>query len=153
MVSTTTTTPSDYLASLAQDRREIISALRDLILQNLPQGYQETINWGMLSYEVPLERYPDTYNKKPLNYIGLAAQKNYNSLYLMSVYQNPADYQELMDAFDAMGVKPNMGKSCIRFKKLEQLPLDTISRLIAKTSVQEFVNTAKALQNNKALSK
>lgn len=152
MVSTTTTTPSDYLASLAQDRREIISALRDLILQNLPQGYQETINWGMLSYEVPLETYPDTYNKKPLNYIGLAAQKNYNSLYLMSVYQNPADYQELMDAFDAMGVKPNMGKSCIRFKKLEQLPLNTISRLIAKTSVQEFIETTKVLQNKKSSS-
>lgn len=150
MVSTTTTTPTDYLASLPQDRREIISAVRDLILQNLPEGYQETINWGMLSYEVPLETYPDTYNKKPLSYIGLAAQKNYNSLYLMSVYQNPADYQELMDAFDAMGVKPNMGKSCIRFKKLEQIPLDTISRLIAKTSVQEFVNITKEIQSKRA---
>jgi len=150
MVSTTTTTPTDYLASLPQDRREIISAVRDLILQNLPKGYQETINWGMLSYEVPLETYPDTYNKKPLSYIGLAAQKNYNSLYLMSVYQNPADYQELMDAFDAMGVKPNMGKSCIRFKKLEQIPLDTISRLIAKTSVQEFVNITKEIQSKRA---
>jgi hypothetical protein len=150
MVSTTTTTPTDYLASLPQDRREIISAVRDLILQNLPKGYQETINWGMLSYEVPLETYPDTYNKKPLSYIGLAAQKNYNSLYLMSVYQNPADYQELMDAFDAIEVKPNMGKSCIRFKKLEQIPLDTISRLIAKTSVQEFVNTTKEIQSKRA---
>ena len=147
MVSSSTTTPSDYLASLPQDRREIISAVRDLILQNLPEGYQETINWGMLSYEVPLETYPDTYNKKPLNYIGLAAQKNYNSLYLMSVYQNPADYQELMEAFDAMGVKPDMGKSCIRFKKLDQLPLETISRFIAKTSVQEFIDTTKVLQN------
>src|SRR5690606_31931040 len=115
-----------------------------------PEGYQETINWGMLSYEVPLEKYPDTYNKKPLNYIGLAAQKNYNSLYLMSVYQNPADYQALMDAFDAMGVKPDMGKSCIRFKKLEQLPLDAISSLIAKTPVQEFIDATKALQNKKA---
>ena len=122
MVSSTTTTPTDYLASLPQDRREVISTIRDLILENLPEGYQETINWGMLSYEVPLETYPDTYNHKPLNYIGLAAQKNYNSLYLMSVYQNPADYQELMDAFDAMGVKHNMGKSRIRFKKLDQFP-------------------------------
>lgn len=150
MVSTTTTTPNDYLASLPPDRREIISAVRDLILQTLPEGYQETINWGMLSYEVPLEIYPDTYNKKPLSYIGLAAQKNYNSLYLMSVYQNPADYQELMDAFAAMGVKPDMGKSCIRFKKLEQLPLDTISSLIARTSVQEFIDATKALQNRKS---
>lgn len=144
MVSSTTTTPTEYLASLPPDRREIISAVRDLILQSLPEGYQETINWGMLSYEVPLETYPDTYNKKPLNYIGLAAQKNYNSLYLMSVYQNPTDYQDLMDAFDALGVKPDMGKSCIRFKRLDQLPLETISRLIAKTSVQEFISTAKS---------
>ena len=149
MVSTSTTTPSDYLASLPQDRREVISAVRDLILQYLPEGYEETINWGMLSYEVPLDVYPDTYNKKPLNYIGLAAQKNYNSLYLMSVYQDPADYQELMDAFDAMGVKPDMGKSCIRFKSLDQIPLETISRLIAKTSVQGFIEATKALQNKK----
>jgi len=149
MVSSTTTIPTDYLASLPQDRREVISTIRDLILENLPEGYQETINWGMLSYEVPLETYPDTYNHKPLNYIGLAAQKNYNSLYLMSVYQNPADYQELMDAFDAMGVKPNIGKSCIRFKKLDQLPLETISRLITKTSVKDFIETTKALQHKK----
>ncbi len=147
MVSTTTTTPSDYLASLPQDRREVISAVRDLILRNLPEGYQETINWGMLSYEVPLETYPDTYNKQPLSYIALAAQKNYNSLYLMSVYQDPEDYQELMDGFAAMGAKPDMGKSCIRFKRLDQIPLETISRLIAKTSVNEFVKTTKSLQN------
>lgn len=146
MVSTSTTTANDYLASLAQDRREVISAVRELILRNLPEGYQETINWGMLSYEVPLETYPDTYNKKPLSYVGLAAQKNYNSLYLMSVYQDPADYQELMEAFARMGVKPDMGKSCIRFKKLDRIPLEKIARLIAKTSVQDFVATAKSLQ-------
>ena len=146
MVSTSTTTATDYLASLPQDRREVISAVRELILRNLPEGYQETINWGMLSYEVPLETYPDPYNKKPLSYVGLAAQKNYNSLYLMSVYQDPADYQELMEAFARMGVKPDMGKSCIRFKKLDRIPLEKIARLIAKTSVQDFVATAKSLQ-------
>ena len=146
MVSTSTTTATDYLASLPQDRREVISAVRELILRNLPEGYQETINWGMLSYEVPLETYPDTYNKKPLSYVGLAAQKNYNSLYLVSVYQDPADYQELMEAFARMGVKPDMGKSCIRFKKLDQIPLEKIARLIAKTSVRDFVATAKSLQ-------
>lgn len=146
MVSTTTTTPTDYLASLPPDRREIISAVRDLILQSLPEGYHETINWGMLSYEVPLETYPDTYNKKPLNYIGLAAQKNYNSLYLMSVYQNPADYQELMGAFESIGVKPDMGKSCIRFKQLDQLPLETISSLISRVPVQDFISATRAQQ-------
>jgi len=139
MVSSTTTTPADYLASLPEDRRKIISAIRDIILSNLPVGYQETMNWGMLSYEIPLETYPNTYNKKALSYIGLAAQKNYNSLYLMAIYQNPADYQELMDAFAEMGIKPNLGKSCVRFTKLDQLPLDTIARLIAKTSVADYI--------------
>ena len=139
MVSTSTTTPEAYLASLPEDRREIISTVRDLILQNLPKGYQETINWGMLSYEIPLETYPDTYNKNPLSNVGLAAQRNYNSLYLMAVYQNPADYQELMDAFVSLGIEPDMGKSCIRFINLEQLPLDTIARLIAKTSVDDYI--------------
>ena len=140
MISSSITTPADYLASLPEDRREIISAIRDLILQNLPEGYQETINWGMLSYEIPLETYPDTYNKNPLSNVGLAAQKNYNSLYLMAIYQNPADYQELVDAFAEMGIKPNLGKSCVRFTKLDQLPLDTIARLITKTSVADYIH-------------
>ena len=140
MISSSITTPADYLASLPEDRREIISAVRDLILQNLPEGYQETINWGMLSYEIPLETYSDTYNKNPLSNVGLAAQKNYNSLYLMAIYQNPADYQELVDAFAEMGIKPNLGKSCVRFTKLDQLPLDTIARLIAKTSVADYIH-------------
>jgi uncharacterized protein YdhG (YjbR/CyaY superfamily) len=149
MVSSTATTPDAYLANLPEDRRKIISAVRDLILQNLPEGYQETINWGMLSYEIPLETYPDTYNKNPLSNVGLAAQKNYNSLYLMAVYQNPADYQELMDAFEAMGIKPDMGKSCIRFKTLEQLPLDTIARLIAKTSIDDYIHIYESAQASK----
>ncbi len=146
MVSTSTTSPEAYLASLPEDRREIISVVRDMILQNLPEGYQETINWGMLSYEIPLATYPDTYNKNPLSNVGLAAQKNYNSLYLMAIYQNPADYQELMNAFEAMGIKPDMGKSCVRFKKLEQLPLDTIARLIAKTSVADYIRIYETAQ-------
>lgn len=150
MVSSAALTPTDYLESLPRDRREVIASARDLILHNLPEGYQETINWGMLSYEVPLEIYPDTYNKKPLSYIGLAAQKNYNSLYLMFVYQNPAEYTELMEAFRAIGVRPDMGKSCIRFKSLEQLPQETIARLIAKTSVQDFVNSTKRLTGCKS---
>lgn len=149
MVSTTTTSPAAYLASLPEERRNIISAVRDLILQNLPEGYEETINWGMLSYEIPLETYPDTYNKNPLSNVGLAAQKNYNSLYLMAIYQNPEDYQELMDAFKEMGVKPDMGKSCVRFTKLEQLPLDTIGRLIAKTSVEDYIRIYEATQASK----
>lgn len=146
MVISTAATPEDYLASLPPDRREVISTVRDLILRSLPEGYQEVMRWGMLSYEVPLDVYPDTYNQQPLSYIGLAAQKQYNSLYLMSVYQDPADYQELMESFAAMGVRPDMGKSCIRFKKLNQLPTATIARLIAKTSVAAFVGRAEELR-------
>jgi hypothetical protein len=81
-------TVQEYLDELPEERRAIISIVRDLIIKNLPEGYREAINFGMISYEVPLEDYPDTYNGQPLNYMALAAQKNHNALYMMCVYQN-----------------------------------------------------------------
>jgi len=134
-----TTTAEAYLASLPEARRQIIATMRELILVNLPTGYVESVNWGMLSYEVPLATYPNTYNKKPLTYIGLAAQKRSNSLYLMAIYQNPHDYQELLNAYTRLGLKPDLGKSCLRFNRLDQLPLDTIAHLISKVSVENFI--------------
>ncbi|TWT62020.1 DUF1801 domain-containing protein [Rubinisphaera italica] len=139
MVSSQAKTVTDYLNSLQEDRREIISELRQLILDNLPQGYEETMNWGMISYEVPLNRYPETYNKQPLNYIALASQKNYCSLYLMCVYQEAGKMGRLVKAFKAANKKLNMGKSCIRFKSLDDLPLETIAEIIASTSVSDFI--------------
>src|SRR5215210_5335654 len=93
MVSSKETTPAAYLASLPPERREVIAAVRAVVKRHLPEGYVETMNWGMLSYEIPLSRYPKTYNKKPLMYLALAAQKNNYALYMMNVYSD----KKLMD--------------------------------------------------------
>ncbi len=138
-MTTTATTVKDYLASLTPEQRSVIDPVRSLILSHLPSGFVESINWGMLSYEVPLEIYPHTYNKKPLNYIGLAVQKQYYSLYLMPAYMDKSVYQTLMNAFESAGKKLSLGKSCIRFKKVEDLPLDLIGSIIASHSVESFI--------------
>ena len=105
----------------------------------LPKGCRETLSWGGIAYEVPLRRYPDTYNGKPLAYFCLAAQKNYCALYLMGVYQVPAQAAKLKAAFKAAGKRADMGKSCIRFRKPEDLPLETIGELVASTPVDAFI--------------
>ena len=86
MVRSNAATVEEYLNELAPDRREQIEAVRNVVLDKLPEGYAESMNWGMISWEIPLERYPKTYNKQPLMYAALASQKNYMSLYLMCVY-------------------------------------------------------------------
>ena len=138
-MTTNATTIQDYLASLTNEQRSVIDPVRSTILSNLPSGFVETINWGMLSYEVPLSMYPNTYNKKPLNYIGLAVQKQYFSLYLMPAYMDQNVYQALMEAFEKTGKKLSMGKSCIRFKKVEDLPLELIGSIIASHTVESFI--------------
>ena len=135
MPRSSATTPEAYLAELPSERRADIAAVRDVIRKNLPEGYGESMNWGMISYGVPLERYPSTYNKQPLCYVGLAAQKNYNALYLMRVYGDKAQEKRLRDAFKKAGKKLDMGKSCVRFKKAEDLPLETIGEIVASTPV------------------
>lgn len=137
-------TVESYLQNLPEDRRAVVSAMRELIQRNLPQGYQETVNWGMISYEVPLELYPNTYNKQPLAYAGLAAQKNYNALYLLGVYSDPKRRTELEQAFAAAGKKLDMGKSCLRFRALDDLPLAAVGKLIASMPVTEFIARADA---------
>jgi uncharacterized protein YdhG (YjbR/CyaY superfamily) len=139
-MTTIATTVHDYISSLTPEQRSVIDPVRSLILTYLPSGFVESINWGMLSYEVPLEIYPHTYNKKPLNYIGLAVQKQYYSLYLMPVYMEKSVYQTLMNAFESAGKKLSLGKSCIRFKKVEDLPLDLIGSIIASHSVESFIS-------------
>ncbi len=93
----------------------------------------------MITYCVPLERYPKTYNGQPLGYVALAAQKTSNSLYLMGVYADPGQEAELREGFRAAGKKLDMGKSCVRFRRAADLPLDTIGRLIASTSVEQYI--------------
>jgi hypothetical protein len=137
------TTADAYLAGLPEDRRAVVARVREEILRNLPAGYQETAR-GMLTYEVPLDRYPRTYNKQPLMYAALAAQKNGYSLYLMSVYGDPAQEARLREAFQAAGKKPDMGKSCVRFKRLDDLPLPVVAEVIAATPVDRFIEIYEA---------
>ena len=144
MASSKARTVEEYLQELPEDRREVVSRVRDRILKNLPEGFEETMNWGMISYEVPLSRHPHTYNKKPLMYMALAAQKNHYAVYASGVYMDPAGEGRLKEAFDRAGKKLDMGKSCIRFKKLEDLPLDVVDDIAAGHSVDDFIQAYEA---------
>jgi uncharacterized protein YdhG (YjbR/CyaY superfamily) len=139
MVKSDTTTVDAYLAELPDERREVIERVRETILANLPDGYEEAMAWGMISYQIPLARYPDTYNGKPLAYISLAAQKRHYALYLMGVYQDAALEAELKAGFAAAGKSLDMGKSCLRFRKLEDVPLDIIAKVVASVSPDAFI--------------
>lgn len=139
MVRSAASTVEQYLKELPEGRRNVVSAVRDVILANLPRGYEESMNWGAISYEIPLERYPDTYNGKPLGYAALASQKNYCSLYLMCVYADSDNQAWFREEFRKAGKKLNMGKSCVRFRKLEDLPLEVVGRSIASTPVEKFI--------------
>jgi uncharacterized protein YdhG (YjbR/CyaY superfamily) len=144
MVSSKETTPAAYLASLPSERRKVISAVRAVVKKNLPKGYVESMNWGMLAYEIPLSRYPDTYNKQPLMYLALAAQKNNYALYLTSVASDKVLMDRLTKAYKAAGKKLDMGKGCLRFKTLEELPLDVIADMVASTSVERRIELSEA---------
>lgn len=139
MASSQANTVEEYLQELPEDRRAVVSRVRDVIVKNLPKGYQETMNWGMIAYEIPLERYPDTYNKKPLMYMALAAQKNHYAVYSSGVYMDPAGESWLASEFEKAGMKLDMGKSCIRFRKLGDIPLEAIAKVAAAQAVEEFI--------------
>ena len=139
MAKSKVTTVEQYLASLPEERRAVVATVRDFVRKNLPKGYREGINWGMIAFEVPLERYPDTYNKQPLCYAALAAQKNSYSLHLTCAYADSPRGERLRAAYAKAGKKLNMGKACIRFKKVEDLVLDVIGELIAEVPVDDFI--------------
>ena len=139
MVSSRASTVEEYLDELPPERREVIAAVREEILRNLPQGYRESMNWGMISYEIPLDRYPQTHNRQPLTLASLAAQKNHFAVYLMSVYMQPDGVDRLRAGFERAGKKLDMGKSCVRFRRLEDVPLAEIGRVIAESPVEEFI--------------
>lgn len=132
-----TTSVDEYIDALPGDRRPAIDAVRRVILANLPDGYEEGMQYGMIGYYVPLARYPDTYNGQPLGYIALANQKRYMSLYLMGVYGDAAS--DFRERYTATGKKLDMGKSCVRFTKLDQLPLDVIAHEVGRLSVDQFI--------------
>ena len=139
MVSSRAATVAEYLSELAADRRFEIERVRDVVNAALPAGYREAMGYGMIGWVIPLDRYPDTYNKQPLAYTGLAAQKNYNSLYLNCVYASKERMEKLKAGFAAAGKKLDMGKSCIRFQRADDLALDVIRDEIGSVSPDEFI--------------
>jgi uncharacterized protein YdhG (YjbR/CyaY superfamily) len=144
MVKSAAKNVDQYLAELPEERRGVMTALRKLIRKNLPKGYVETMNWGMICYEIPLAQYPDTYNGQPLAYVALAAQKHKYSLYMTGAYGSQEKDAELRAAFEAAGKKLDMGKSCIRFNSLDDLELNAIAKAIASTPPKQFIELYEA---------
>lgn len=142
-------TVDDYLAELPGDRHDAITQLRELILDRLPEGYEEAMNWGMITYQVPLGTYPDTYNGQPLMYAALASQKNHFAVYLSGIYQEDGKRDKFMEAYKATGKRLDVGQSCVRFRKLEDVPFEVIGDAIASIPVDEFVSVAKAVRRKK----
>jgi len=136
-----------YLKSLPEERRIAISAVRNVILKNLPKGFEEAMNFGMIAYQIPLSDYPVTYNGQPLMYAALASQKNYMAVYLMGIYTGSEKRAKFEAAYKATGKKFDAGKACVRFKKLEDIPLELIGEVIASISVKNYIGLFEKAQS------
>jgi Domain of unknown function (DU1801) len=135
-----------FVAGLPPARRKDVKRLRALIRRHLPSGYEEVVSKGMLVYQVPLARYPDTYNGHPLWYVALASEQSYLSLHLMAVYADPICARRLRTGFRAAGKRLDMGKACVRFQRADDLPLDVIADLVASVPVDRWIETARSVR-------
>ena len=135
-------TVDQYLKTLPADRRAAITEIRNVIRTNLPKGFEEGMQYGMIGYFVPHRLYPAGYHcdpKQPLPYICLASQKNYMSLYLCTEYGDEEENEWFQKAWTAAGKKLNMGKSCVRFKKLDDVPLEVVGKAAKRLSVKQYI--------------
>lgn len=135
-------TVKEYLSALPEDRRAAIQAVRDVILKNLDKGFEEGMQYGMIGYFVPHSVYPPGYHcdpKQPLPFACLASQKNHMTVSLMCLYGSPQHESWFRKEWAKTGKKLDMGKACIRFKKLEDLPLDVIGKAVARVPLKEFI--------------
>jgi hypothetical protein len=135
-------TVQEYLKELPADRREVISAVRGVILANLPKGYEERMSYGMIGYVVPHSIYPKGYQcnpRLPLPFVNLGSQKNHMSLHLMCCYGDSSMKAWLEKAWKDAGKKFDMGGGCVRFKKLEDVPLEVIGRLVTSLPVDAYI--------------
>lgn len=130
----------EYVDGLPDDRRHALSTVRQVVLDNLPAGYEEVMQYGMISYVVPLERFPRTYNGQPLALASLANQKRHMALYLMGIYGDEGSHAWLRQQWGATGKRLDMGKSCLRFRRLDDLALDLVGAAIARTSVDDLID-------------
>ncbi len=141
------TTVEQYLAALPEDRREAIAAVRDVVNEHLPEGYVETMTYGMIGWVIPLEDYPDTYNGQPLAIASLASQKNHMAIYLMALYGSEPELEWFKEQYAERGMKLDMGKSCVRFKRLDQVPLDVLGGVIEKVPPARFIERYEAVRS------
>ncbi len=140
-------TVAEYLKSLPPDRRAAIEAVRKVILENLDSDYVELMSYGMIGYAVPHSVYPGGYHcdpTQPLPFAGLASQKGHMSLYLMCVYGDEAAHAKFRKAWEATGKKLNMGKACIRFKRIEDVALDVVGSTIKSMPAKAYIRRCEA---------
>ena len=143
-MQSTAKTPAEYVDSLPDERKSVIENIRKTVLDNLPEGFEETMGYGMLGYVVPHSIYPSGYHcdpKTPLPFISVASQKNFIAFYHMGIYAD----ESLLNWFVAeypkhCKTKLDMGKSCIRFKKMNDIPLELLGQLVAKMSVLDWIS-------------
>jgi hypothetical protein len=139
-----------YLAELAPDRREAIATVRDVVNANLPDGYRESMAFGMISWGIPLEDYPDTYNGQPLAVLALASQKNHMALYLMGIYTVPGLEDWLRAQYADRALRLDLGKSCLRFKRLDQVPLDVVGEVVRRVPPEAYIAAYEAARTQTA---
>ena len=148
-------TVEDLLAALPEDRRQVMEAVRELVNAHLPEGYEEGVQYGMIGWFVPHSRYPAGYHtdpRQPLPYMALAAQKQHFSLYMMGLYVassadgDTADVAWFRDAWAATGKKLDLGKSCLRFKRLDELALDVVAAAVARVPAATYIERYEAMR-------
>ena len=149
MVSSNATTVEQYLAELPDDRRADVETIRNMVLENLPAGYIETMRWGMITYEVPLDIYPETYNGQPLMFLSLAAQKRHLALYLTNVAFVSGGEERFKTRYRETGKKLDMGRTCLRFKSADDLASELVAETIRSTPLDEFIEGYEASHANR----
>lgn len=148
MVHSAATSVDQYLAELEPERREQVQFLRKLCRKHLPAELDEFMNWGMISYQVPFEIAPNTYNGQPLLFAAIASQKHYISLYLMSIYAFDEARERFESEWKASGKRFDVGKACIRFKTVDQLPIVVLTEAMQSVSVERFVQRYAELRSS-----
>lgn len=147
------TSPEDYISQVPEERQDNLEKLRKIIKQNLPKGFEEGLQYGMIAYYVPHSMYPDGYHCKPsepLPFMSFASQKNSVNLYHMGIYAKPELHDWFVNEYPKhCKRKLDMGKSCMRFKKLDEIPFDLIAELTTKMSVEEWIQIYEDAYKNK----
>ncbi len=143
----------EYLLELPPERREVIRSVLTLVREHVQPGFEEHMGFGMICWSVPLARYPKTYNKQPLAFVSLAAQKRHYALYLMCAYSDGPPLAYLSEAFAAAGKKLDMGKACLRFTSLDDVPWKAVGDTIARYSVDEWIATTEAARSTRSTGK